>query len=233
MRRWMALFGTLMCLALWNFGREIEGVWMTVYHPEREREGERVLILDAGHGGEDGGASSAAGDKESDINLHIVWRMEQIFGFCGVKTMLTRREDISIHDESAESIREKKVSDLRNRVALIERYGKALLSVHQNAYPDPRYSGAQVFYRESELSRQWAEETQEMLCLTLKQTDHRQARPISKDIYLMNQVSCPAILAECGFLSNGVEASLLVTEVYQTKTALALVGAYVQRLNDL
>lgn len=221
----LIVLGVCMCLILFavQWGQRAEDVSACL--PNQEG---KVLILDAGHGGEDGGTSSAAGDKESDINLGIIQKLEQILGFCGVQTLLTRSQDISIHDASAQSIREKKVSDLKNRVALIEQRGKALLSVHQNAYPDSRYSGAQVFYGHSDGSESWAACTQEMLRISLNPENSRQARPIAKEIYLMNQVTCPAILAECGFLSNGVDASLLITPIYQRKVALALAGAYLQ-----
>ena len=98
-----------------------------------------TLILDAGHGGEDGGAVSVTGTRESDLNLAVVRRVDLLAGFCGVPTVLTREDDRSLHDEEAETLREKKRSDLENRVALVEgTEGAVLLSVHQNSYPDGR-----------------------------------------------------------------------------------------------
>ena len=116
----------------------------------------RVLILDAGHGGEDGGASTASGSRESDINLSIVQKTEALMAFLGVRTELTRMEDRSMHSEGASTIREKKVSDLKNRVAFVGGFSNAMLiSVHQNHFTDTRYSGAQVFYNMGDVSRQW------------------------------------------------------------------------------
>ena len=193
----------------------------------------RVLVLDAGHGGEDGGAVSAAGDKESDVNLAIVLRLEQLMGLYGVPVVLTRSDDRSIHDQSADTLREKKVSDLKNRLALVEGLeNAALLSVHQNSYPDPRYSGAQAFYASTAESQQWAEQTQELLCQGLDPANDRVARSVPDTVYLMDHVTCPAILVECGFMSNGEEVSLLLTSGYQTKIAAALAAACVQYLRQ-
>lgn len=194
-------------------------------------EGERVLILDAGHGGEDGGASSASGSKESDINLSIVLKTEALMGFLGVRTELTRSEDRSMHSEGASTIREKKVSDLKNRVALVESFPAAMLiSVHQNHFTDSRYSGSQVFYNGGDISRQWGEGAQEMLRQVLDSDNNRNAKPMPDGIYLFEHISCPSILVECGFLSNGEEASLLLTDTYQRKISLALAGAYLQEI---
>lgn len=193
-----------------------------------------VLILDAGHGGEDGGASSASGSKESDINLGIVRKTEALMAFLGVRTELTRSEDRSMHSEGAGTIREKKVSDLKNRVAFVESIPEAMLiSVHQNHFTDPRYSGAQVFYNEGDISRQWGEGVQEILRQTLAPGNTRAAKPMPDGIYLFEHIDCPALLVECGFLSNGEEASLLVTDTYQRKISLALAGAYLQELQKI
>ena len=191
----------------------------------------RVLILDAGHGGEDGGASSASGNKESDINLEIVLKTRALMGFLGVETELTRSEDRSMHSDGADTIRAKKVSDLKNRVAFVEQTPDAMLiSVHQNYFTDSRYSGSQVFYNGGDVSRQWGEVTQEVLRTVLAPDKDRAAKPMPDGIYLFEHISCPAILVECGFLSNGEEASLLLTDGYQRKIALALAGAYLQEM---
>lgn len=191
----------------------------------------RILILDAGHGGEDGGASSAGGSRESDINLNIVLKTESLMAFLGVRTELTRSEDRSMHSEGASTIREKKVSDLKNRVELINRFSDAMLiSVHQNYFTDSRYSGAQVFYSIGDVGRQWGEGTQKVLRQVLDPDNDRAAKAVPDNVYLFSHISCPAILVECGFLSNGEEASLLLTDTYQRRIALALAGAYLQEI---
>lgn len=193
--------------------------------------GQWTLILDAGHGGEDGGASTAAGDKESDINLAIAQKARALMTFLGVEPLLSRETDISLHSSGAETIRQKKVSDLKNRVALIEDTPNAmLLSVHQNHFTDPRYNGSQVFFNSDDISRQWGEAAQEVLRQVLSPDNDRKAKPMPDGIYLFDHVSCPAILVECGFLSNGEEAALLLTDTYQRKVAMALAGAYLNEL---
>lgn len=190
-----------------------------------------VLILDAGHGGEDGGASSAAGDKESDINLAIVLKLESLMAFLGIETVLTRSEDVSIHSEGCNTLHEKKVSDLNNRVELINRHPNAMvISVHQNNFTDPHCQGAQVFYRSGEASLQWGEYTQELLRTFLQPDNNRKASGIPEHVYLFQKITCPAILIECGFLSNGAEASLLMTDTYQRKITLAVAGAYMHQV---
>lgn len=190
-----------------------------------------TLILDAGHGGEDGGASSASGHKESDINLSIVLKLESLFAFLGTDTVLTRSEDISIHDSGCSTLREKKVSDLKNRVSLIQNTtNPMLISIHQNTFTDPRYQGAQVFYDVGDLSSQWGTYTQELIRTVLDPSNKRKAALIPEHVYLFSHINCPAILIECGFLSNGEEASLLLTDVYQRKIAMTLAGAYLHEL---
>lgn len=193
--------------------------------------GQWTLILDAGHGGEDGGASTAAGDKESDINLAVVQKTRALMTFLGIEPLLSREADISLHSSGAETIRQKKVSDLKNRVALVESTPNVLLlSVHQNYFTDSRYSGSQVFFSGDDISRQWGKSTQEMFRQVLNPGNTRKAKPIPDGIYLFDHISCPAILVECGFLSNGEEAALLLTGAYQRKVAITLAGAYFHQL---
>ena len=122
------------------------------------------FILDAGHGGEDGGAVSLTGGKESDINLSIVLHIEQMLGLLGNNPLLLRSEDISLHDEEAVTLREKKVSDLKNRVKAVNEIADAtLISIHQNTYPEAKYKGAQVFYAPTGGSKELAQEIQQAL----------------------------------------------------------------------
>ena len=230
-RDWLILsVGLCFLFGVSAFGaRQIVPASMTV-----PQEPAYTLILDAGHGGEDGGASTAGGEKESDINLGIVLKMDALLAFCGVEAQLTRSEDISLHDNGCDTIREKKVSDLKNRVEQVNSTPNAMLiSVHQNHFTDSRYSGSQVFYAIGDASRQWGEHTQEILRQLLSPNNERKAKLLSDSIYLFKNISCPAILVECGFLSNGEEASLLLTDSYQRKVALALTGACLHQLELL
>ncbi len=189
--------------------------------------GPPVLVIDAGHGGEDGGAVSRSGQVESQINLAVALRLDALMGFAGVPSVLLRQEDISLHDSGAETLREKKRSDLENRVERINETDNAvLISIHQNTFSDSSYHGAQVFYADEESSLPLAQAAQDALRRFLDPDNQRQPAKISDDIYLMAHVERPAILAECGFLSNPEEDALLGTEAWQLRIALALAGAY-------
>ena len=189
------------------------------------------LVLDAGHGGEDGGAVSLTGVPESQVNLAITLRMEALLAFCGTPTQLLRREDISLYSEGAESLREKKVSDLHNRVAEIEREeNTVLVSIHQNSFPQGKYHGTQVFYAPTEGSQVLAEGVQQAVQTALQPDNQRQAKEIPQEVYLMNHITCPAILVECGFLTNPEEEAMLRAPEYQTKLAAVLSCALTQAL---
>lgn len=190
-----------------------------------------VLILDAGHGGEDGGALTASGHKESEINLDIVLKLESLLAFLGTDAVLTRSEDVSIYDPGCATLREKKVSDLKNRTNLINNTPNAMvISVHQNTFTDSRYKGTQVFFGGGEISAQWGNLTQTLFQTTIDKNNTRSAAAVPEHVYLFKHVDCPAILVECGFLSNGEEAALLLTDTYQRKLALVLAGAYFHQL---
>lgn len=185
-----------------------------------------LLIIDPGHGGEDGGAVSVSGVPESGINLAIALKCEQLAGLYGQPVQLLRREEVSLADPEANTLREKKRSDLQKRVDCINEAAQGvLLSIHQNFFTSPSYSGAQVFYRPGAESSQWAIHVQEQLRLALDPDNQRQAKEIPKDIYLMSHISCPGILVECGFLSNPEEDALLQTDDYQLRLAVTITGA--------
>ena len=185
------------------------------------------LILDAGHGGEDGGAVSVTGVPESQINLEIVRKLRDMLAFYGTDPVLLREEDISLHDESAATLREKKRSDLKNRVAAIEaQKGAVLISIHQNTYPSGQYKGAQVFYAPTKGSQNMAEHVQSAIRGQLQPENERAAKQIPDSVYLMNHITCPAILVECGFLTNPQEEALLRDEDYQRQLAAVLTGAW-------
>ena len=186
-----------------------------------------VLILDAGHGGEDGGAVSVTGVSESQINLAIVLKLDDILGFYGVVPVLLRSEDISLHDPDAVTMREKKVSDLKNRAEAIQQIpGATLISIHQNTYQEEKYHGAQTFYAPTQGSQELAEQIQETLASALQPDNTRQAKQIPDTVYLMNHISCRAVLVECGFLTNHQEEAMLRDGGYQKKLACVLCGVW-------
>ncbi len=191
-----------------------------------------VLIVDAGHGGEDGGAVSADGWKESEMNLAISLRLDQLLALCGIPSRLTRDSDDIAYPDSAVTIRQKKRADQEYRAALIHDTDKAvLLSIHQNNFTAPGPKGAQVFYGSSDGSREFAETVQGVLAVLCG--DLRKAAPISEDIFLLRQAACPAILVECGFLSNSEELALLKSDAYRTKLALALAAGCLMHYEEL
>lgn len=187
----------------------------------------QVLILDAGHGGEDGGAVSVTGTQESQINLDIVLKMQQLCGLFGVDALLTREKDASLRDPNADTLAKMKQTDLRNRVKLIEQTENAfLISIHQNYIAGASNWGAQVFYASTEPSEAWGVYCQQLLVSCLDPENHRQSKQISSDIYLMNHISCPAILVECGFISNREEAERLERADYQLQLAMTILASY-------
>lgn len=202
---------------------------MKAYVPTRFAE--CTLVIDAGHGGEDGGAVSVSGVPESVLNLAVAKRLDAILGFCGVPSVMLRQEDVMLSDPGGKTMRERKVSDLHNRVKAVEQVENAvLISVHQNSFTDSKYSGAQVFYAPTADSQNFAERTQELLRATLSPGNDRKAKPIPQTVYLMHHIGCKAILVECGFLTNPSEDRLLQTPDYQLKLAATLAGAYLQEL---
>ena len=190
-----------------------------------------LIILDAGHGGTDGGSSAQDGTKESTINLEVTLKTDAVLGLLGADTLLVRNMDTDLSDASAQSISQKKVTDIRNRVALVNSHpDSVLVSIHQNTYPEERYSGAQVFY--SGEGKALAEKLQTNLAQTLDPSNQRQAKTISPDVYLMNHVTVPAVLVECGFLSNREEAAKLKSAEYQRQLAVAIGVTIVNHLSE-
>ena len=189
------------------------------------------ILLDAGHGGEDGGAVSVSGEKESQINLDIAKKLDWILSFCGEAPMMLRNEDVSLHDSTAQTIREKKVSDLKHRVELVNQQTSAtLVSIHQNSYPEPKYKGTQVFYAPTGGSKQLAEEIQKAVLENLQHDNKRTVKQIPESVYLMNHISNTAVLIECGFLTNPEEEQLLKRTDYQCKLSLVLATALIDHV---
>ena len=201
-----------------------------VFHPSDSAY--VVMGVDAGHGGEDGGAVSADGLKESDVNLSVALRLDQLLGLCGIPSKLTRDSDNIAYPDSAATTRQRKRADQEFRAALIRGTEKAVLvSIHQNNYIAPGPKGAQVFYGRVPGSREFAVVMQDMLSILCG--DHRKAASVSDDIYLLRQAACPSILVECGFLSNPEELALLKTDTYRTKLALVLAAGCLRQYREL
>jgi len=189
--------------------------------------GKRILIIDAGHGGADGGAVSITGVPESAINLDIALRLDQIMAFFGVPTVLTRTSEELDYPPDATTIRKKKVYDQRRRITLINSTENAvLLSIHQNTYPDASPHGAQALYAKTEGSKELAESIHRALVQALGAKNVRLPAKVPERVYLLNYAQCPAVLAETGFLSNPADEALLKTDAYRLRLAVALAAGY-------
>lgn len=182
----------------------------------------KTVILDAGHGGFDGGAS--AGDVlEKDINLKIALFLADHLRLLGYDVILTREDDSATNDEG-DRIRSKKISDMKNRLALMKSYPDAFfVSIHLNKYSDSRPKGTQVFYSQKTTeSKLLAQSIQQTVKELLQSDNHREIKPATRDTYLLYNAPIPAVIVECGFLSNPAELALLKTEEYQKKMAFAV-----------
>lgn len=168
------------------------------------------------------------GVPESGINLQIVRKAEGLFVFLGRSVRLTRTGEEAIYSPEAQTLREKKVSDLKNRVALINDLPHAvLLSIHQNSMPQhPAVHGAQVFSNPQEPAAGLAQSIQQALNLTVNNGNEKTAKAIGDSVYLMKHITCPGVLVECGFLSNSHEAQLLRQPEQQKRLAAAIVAGY-------
>ena len=179
-------------------------------------ERNHTIVIDAGHGGPDGGAISCTGVMESKFNLDISMRLNDLLQLLGYKTVMIRTEDESIYI-SGETIAAKKISDLRQRVKLAnEIQGGVLVSIHQNTFSDSRYSGPQVFYGTQGDGEQLAKILQKSLTEVLSPGSNRMAKK-ADGIYLMQHINCTGVLIECGFLSNPEEEAKLRNDQYQQK----------------
>lgn len=175
-----------------------------------------TVIIDAGHGGVDGGAVSCTGVLESVINLEIALKLNDLMHLLGINTVMIRETDISVYTKG-ETIAQKKISDLKERVRIVNNTSNAtLISIHQNHFTDSRYSGAQVFYGETDGSQQLAESLQSTFFKTMNPANNRRIKK-ADGIYLMQHIECTAVLVECGFLSNAAEEYKLRTKEYQQK----------------
>ncbi len=183
-----------------------------------------LIIIDAGHGGKDGGAVASDGSEEQYINLDIALKLNELLTESGYKTLLTRTDNNSIHDESAKTIREQKVSDIHNRLKIIENNPNSVfVSIHQNFYTQKRYWGAQVFYSENNLSSSYlAKNIQESIKNNVQPDNNREIKPAGDSIFILYNTTVPAVLVECGFLSNDEEAEKLSDESYRMKIAEAI-----------
>lgn len=189
-----------------------------------------VVILDPGHGGVDGGAE-ANGIIEKNVNLSIAKKVREFCILFGFEVQMTRQEDISIHDEGKTTIRAQKNSDLKNRLEIMTADPSAVVvSIHLNKYPQSRVKGAQVFYApKSQGSELLAQTIQDSFHTLLQPENTRPIKKADSSLFLLyNNTVTPAVLVECGFISNPDEAALLASEDYQDQVAFAICYSLLQ-----
>ena len=204
---------------------------VTTMKQEDAFPGRMCVIIDAGHGGVDGGTTSCTGVTESTINLEISLRLNDILHLIGIDTKMIRTTDCSVYT-SGETIAAKKVSDLKERVRVVQQTQNAILvSIHQNYFSQSIYSGAQVFYGTHKNSQFMAKELQRNFVETVNPGSKRNAKKAS-GIYLMEHVDCPAVLIECGFLSNPQEEALLRSADYQKKIGCIIANSLSEFINS-
>ena len=204
---------------------------VTVLSEQAVNSGRTRIVIDPGHGGVDGGAVSCTGKPESAYNLEIALKLNDLLRLLGYQPCMIRTADVSVYTKG-ETIAQKKVSDLKERVRIAnEAENTLLLSIHQNTFPDSRYSGAQVFYSSTEGSRELAEALQKEFHQTINPGSRRQAKK-SSGVYLMEHIRCPAVLIESGFLSNPEEANLLETPEYQQKVSCVIASSVSRYLSN-
>ena len=186
-----------------------------------------VIILDAGHGGIDGGCSSEDGVAEKGINLNILLTLRDMFRLYGYDVEVTRDTDRSIHDDGIEGIANQKSSDMDNRLEIFNKYDNAVcISIHQNQFTDPKYSGGQMFYSDTNpKSKYLAQAMQDKFREFIQPENDREIKLCGKELFLCYFSENPTVMAECGFLSNPQEAELLKDEEYQNKIAFTIFAA--------
>ncbi len=218
----MVLVCAVAVSAVYFGGTRIQRAVSTMTSSQQEET--PVIILDAGHGGMDGGCSSVNGVPEKGINLNILLCLRDMLELSGYTVEVTRDTDRSIHDEGVEGIANQKSSDMDNRLALFNQYDNAVcISIHQNQFTDAAYSGAQMFYSDNVSgSSQLAQCMQEAFVTQLQPENTREVKLCGKELYLCYFSENPTVMVECGFLSNPEEAALLETESYQQKVAFTI-----------
>lgn len=178
-----------------------------------------IVIIDAGHGGEDGGTIGINGCIEKDINLNIAKKLQTFLSSMGINSVLTRETDTLLYDRNADYEGQKKRLDMKARLEIASAYENAVfISIHQNAFPQKKYSGFQIYYSaNNESSLSLAKALENSVKTTLQPNNNRKAKASAGNIYLLDKLDCPALLLECGFLSNAEECELLCNEEYQNK----------------
>lgn len=194
----------------------------------------KTIIIDAGHGVPDEGAESSSGTTEAEINLKIALKIQNLLEQSGAKVLLTRSDENGIYDLDKVTLREKKISDIRNRVKIgNESSGDIFVSIHLNKIPQNQYYGWQTFYKENSLEgRNLAKSIQNSLNKTIEKENRRVAMKID-NVYIIKNVEIPITIVECGFLSNAQEEKELLDDMYQDKLAWGIYNGIMNYFNEI
>lgn len=192
-----------------------------------------IIILDAGHGGFDGGAVAGDGTLEKDINLNIALNLNEILNTCGFDVILTRDTDSGTESDSTLSISKRKVSDLNNRLKLINSYENGIfVSIHLNKFTTSTANGAQVFYsKNNDKSALLGQSIQNSVVELLQPNNDRVIKQGTKSTYLLYNAKIPSVIVECGFLSNAAELKKLKDESYQKEMSFAIFCGILNYIN--
>ena len=191
---------------------------------------EKVVAIDSGHGGIDPGRIGVGGIYEKDINLAISVKLKKLLEQSGITVIMTRSDDNGLYNESDTN---KKASDMKKRCSIInESNADAVVSIHQNSYTSPEIQGAQIFYYgQSENGKKLAEILQTALIEQVDPDNHRAAKA-NESYYLLKKTPTPTVIVECGFLSNPIEAELLLQDDYQDQLVNAIYTGIKTYLGD-
>ena len=216
----LILIGSLLCLSLTVFSLKnaftVPKVVATVNLPVSNK----VIVLDAGHGVPDEGAESSRGTTEAETNLKIALKVQSLLEQSGATVILTRSDENAIYDIDSKTLKQKKISDIHNRVKIgNESSADIFVSIHLNKIPQQQYSGWQTFYQEgNEKSINLAKSIQTNLNDSIQKENKRVAMKLNT-VYIMKHVEIPTTIVECGFLSNPEEEKLLIDDEYQDRLA--------------
>lgn len=193
-----------------------------------------TVIIDPGHGGEDGGAVAPDDSVEKDYNLAIALKLESLLKAYGFNVIMTRTTDAMTCDDGLKTQREKKVSDIRNRLNLMSQYDNCIfVSIHQNKFYDSTQNGTQVFYSKNNVnSKKLAENIQNSIQIYLQNNNKRKIKQSGTEIYLLYHATVPAVLVECSFLSNNNDLYMIKDEQYQNKLALLIADGIIKYTNQ-
>ncbi|WP_159459725.1 N-acetylmuramoyl-L-alanine amidase [Scatolibacter rhodanostii] len=227
----------LLCLTLSAFVFHTTGAIAVVnfhadFFEKQEKYRNEIIVLDAGHGGEDGGAMGVNGALEKDINFTITQMVKDRLEEQSIQVILTRDSDTLIGDNTLPSIAERKRSDTKKRLEIVKEYDNCtFVSIHQNHFTQEKYKGAQIFYsRNRTESALLAESIRSEIVENTQPENSRESKAASKNIYILYYSQMPSVLVECGFISNYEEANKLIQTEYQEKIAISITDGIINYL---